>query len=175
MEGKADALQSKDKVPDGRSAREYCMGDFESYRHEPFGSLNRFIMFSYRWNIRPFIWGLKLILHVQLPEANETPPPIRMAHPFGIFVASGTRLGRNCTLFHGVTLGHQRFGNRAGAPTLGNDVIVFPSTMIIGSVTVGDRAVIGAGSVVITDVPADCIYAGNPARLVGMIGRAQKL
>ena len=145
------------------------MSDFDSYRREPFGALNRVIVFSYHWNIRPFILGLKWLLHVQLPDKRDKLPPIRMGHPFGIIVTSGTRVGRNCTLFHGVTLGSQRFGRRAGAPSLGNDVIVFPNATIIGSVAIGDGAIIGAGSVVISDVPANSIYAGNPAHLVGTI------
>lgn len=98
-----------------------------------------------------------------------------MAHPFGIFVNAGVRAGRNCTLFQGVTLGSKRFGRNPGLPTLGNDVIVFPNAVIVGAINIGDRAVIGAGSVVVSDVPTDSIVAGNPARVIGMSNLAGQI
>jgi serine acetyltransferase len=112
-----------------------------------------------------------MFLNIQLPRGV---PFIRMGHPFGIVVNDGTRFGRNCTLFHHVTLAGQRFGSRAGAPRLGDDVIVFPNSVIVGNVTIGDRSVIGAGSVVVGNIPADSIAAGNPARVIAVIVKGSK-
>ena len=50
--------------------------------------------------------------------------------------------------------------------TIGNDVFIGARSIILKGVTIGDRAIVGAGSVVTHDVPADCTVAGNPARVL---------
>ena len=59
--------------------------------------------------------------------------------------------------------------------TIGNNVWIGGSTTIIGGVTIGDNAVVAAGSVVIRDVPANTLVAGNPARVVRRITKADRL
>jgi acetyltransferase-like isoleucine patch superfamily enzyme len=49
---------------------------------------------------------------------------------------------------------------------IGDDVFIGTNSIILKGITIGDRAIIGAGSVVTKNVPADCIAAGNPARIV---------
>ena len=58
---------------------------------------------------------------------------------------------------------------------IGNDVFIGARSIILKGVTIGDRAVIGAGSVVSKDVPADCIVAGNPARVVRLLQEDSKV
>ena len=58
--------------------------------------------------------------------------------------------------------------------TIGNNVWIGGSVSIIGGVTIGDNAVVAAGSVVIRDVPADTLVAGNPARVVRKITAADR-
>jgi acetyltransferase-like isoleucine patch superfamily enzyme len=53
---------------------------------------------------------------------------------------------------------------------IGDDVFIGANSIILKGVTIGDRAVIGAGSVVTWDVPADCIAAGNPAKIIRYVG-----
>ena len=78
-------------------------------------------------------------------------------------------LGSDCTLCHGVTLGHRgggRDGSRDGSPVVGDRVYIGPGSAIIGPVTVGEDAVVGLGAVVIRSVPPRAVVAGNPARIV---------
>jgi serine acetyltransferase len=51
-------------------------------------------------------------------------------------------------------------------PVIGNNVTVGSNVVIIGDITIGDHVLIGAGSVVIKDVPSNCVIAGNPAKII---------
>ena len=52
------------------------------------------------------------------------------------------------------------------APTIGNNVNIGSNTCIIGGISIGDNVIIGAGSVVVKDVPSNVVIAGNPARII---------
>ena len=86
-------------------------------------------------------------------------------------VSNGARIGANCTLFHGVTIGRRDVispdGERiVGYPVIEDEVWIGPGACIIGPVRVGRGAIVGAGAVVVKDVPAHAIVAGNPARVI---------
>lgn len=83
-----------------------------------------------------------------------------LLHPNGIVIHPDVQLGVNCILFQQVTLGT---GPRPGVPRLGHYVEIGPGAKVLGGVTVGDHAVIGANAVVIHDVPARTVVAGIPA------------
>jgi acetyltransferase-like isoleucine patch superfamily enzyme len=89
---------------------------------------------------------------------------------------SGGRIiiGDRCTITHGcIILSHDRAKKRLdpqdkgqGTVRLGNDVFIGVNSVILRDVTIGDYAIVGAGSVVTKDVPAQVVVAGNPARIV---------
>jgi len=85
-------------------------------------------------------------------------------HPNGIVVHPDAEIGPNCLLFQQVTLGTT---TRPGLPRLGANVDVGAGARILGPVTVGDHARIGANAVVLDDVPARVVVAGAPARPLG--------
>lgn len=87
---------------------------------------------------------------------------LELPHPNGVVIHPGSEIGKNCRIFQQVTLGT---GPIAGLPRIGSDVHIGAGAKIIGGVSVGDRAVIGANSVVLSDVPADMTAAGIPAEL----------
>lgn len=78
-------------------------------------------------------------------------------------------IGERCQIWHNVTLGKNRSGG--GQPKLGNNVKVYTGAVVLGDINIGDNAVIGALSVVLKDVPANCVVAGNPARIVKRDGQ----
>lgn len=86
-----------------------------------------------------------------------------VAHGLGLVIGGQTVIGEDCTLLHGITLGEARFEELA-CPRLGNRVTVGAGAIVLGGITVGDDALIGAGSVVLADVPAGMRVAGVPAR-----------
>jgi serine O-acetyltransferase len=109
-------------------------------------------------------------LGISIPYATRIGPGLHIAHHGGIVVSHLAVLGRDCTISQGVTLGWKP-GPRGGAPRIGNEVYIGPGAKVIGGITVGDGAVIGANAVVTADVPAGAVVAGIPARVIGQ-GRA---
>src|SRR6185436_2905893 len=81
----------------------------------------------------------------------------------GIFICEAT-IGENCIVFQGVTIGHLR--GQPNPPRIGNNVMLAAGAKILGSVTIGNNVVVGANSVVMTDVPDNCTVMGIPARIV---------
>ena len=110
----------------------------------------------------------KYLLHLELPK-NSFRQNLRLPHPFSIIVNNRTVLGRNITIYQNVTIGNKQFGNKKGVPKIGNNVIIFANSVIVGGIHIGDGTVIGAGSVVTVNTPENSIFAGNPAKLIGYI------
>ena len=92
-------------------------------------------------------------------------------HGTGIVIGETAELGRNVTLYQGVTLGGTGKEKGKRHPTIGNNVVVASGAKVLGSFTVGDHAKIGAGSVVLHAVPAYATVVGIPGRIVVMHGQ----
>ncbi|MGB5294354.1 MAG: serine O-acetyltransferase [Thermoanaerobaculia bacterium] len=86
-----------------------------------------------------------------------------IAHGLGLVVGGTTVIGEDCTLLQGVTLGEARFSEDA-CPRIGNRVTIGVNAVVLGGVSVGDDAFVGAGAVVLEDVPAASLAVGTPAR-----------
>jgi len=91
-------------------------------------------------------------------------------HGCGVVVGETAEIGDNVTLYQGVTLGGTGKDVGKRHPTLGNNVMVSAGAKILGPVNIGDGCKIGAGSVVLKDVPAHCTVVGVPGRIVRMHG-----
>lgn len=81
---------------------------------------------------------------------------------FGIVINPKTVIGKGTKIQHGVTLGI----NKGGTPVIGENVYIGAKATIIGPVKIGNGARIGAGAVVITDIPAGSTAVGVPAKVV---------
>ncbi len=87
-------------------------------------------------------------------------------HGMGLVVGETSEIGDGVTLHQGVTLGGTGKERGKRHPTLGNNVMVGVGSKILGAVTIGDGARIGAGAVVLKDVPAHTTAVGVPAKVV---------
>jgi len=107
---------------------------------------------------------------IRIPGECEIGKGLYIGHFGPIILNSQAKLGENCNLSHTVTIGIVQTGDRMGVPVIGDRVYIGPHSVIIGGITVGDDAVIGAGSVVIHDIPEKGVVAGNPARIISLEG-----
>nr|WP_330384753.1 serine O-acetyltransferase EpsC [Bariatricus massiliensis] len=89
-------------------------------------------------------------------------------HGSGVIIGETAILGDNVTLYQGVTLGGTGKEQGKRHPTLEDNVMVSAGAKVLGSFTVGRNSKIGAGSVVIEEVPPNCTVVGVPGRVVRM-------
>ena len=87
-------------------------------------------------------------------------------HGSGVIIGETTVIGDNVTLYRGVTLGGTGKEQGKRHPTLGDNVMVSAGAKILGSFTIGENSKIGAGSVVLEEVPPNCTVVGVPGRIV---------
>ena len=98
-----------------------------------------------------------------IPDLEEfKAKKIHFVHPVGIVIEKGVQIGCNCRIFQNVTIGRWH----DALPKIGNNVVIFGNSVIIGDVEIGDNVTIGAGSVVTKSIPANKIVAGNPAKII---------
>ena len=90
---------------------------------------------------------------------------LRVSHGSGLVVGGGVRIGARAHLHHGVTLGARNPTRLERMPVLGDDVFVAAGATVLGAVTIGDGAVIGAHALVLCDVPASALALSTPAEI----------
>lgn len=99
-------------------------------------------------------------------------PGLVAKHPLGLVIGGGSTIGRNCTILHNVTLGERRPDDSpvpglAKYPTIKDDCLIGNGAILLGPITVGDGARVGAAAVVLHDVKAGTTVVGVPARELG--------
>jgi len=86
-------------------------------------------------------------------------------HGMGLVIGETTEVGENVTLLQGVTLGGTSLKREKRHPTLGDHVVVGTGAAVIGAITIGAGSRIGAGSVVVRDVPPNSVVVGVPGKV----------
>src|ERR1700730_13805726 len=92
-------------------------------------------------------------------------------HGAGVVIGETADIGDNVTLYQGVTLGGTGFATGKRHPTVQDNVTIGSGAKLLGPITIGHGAKIGANSVVITDVPPNSTVVGNPGHPVRVDGR----
>ncbi len=87
-------------------------------------------------------------------------------HGSGVVIGETSEIGNNVTIYQGVTLGGTGKESGKRHPTIEDNVVVGAGAKVLGAITIGKNAKIGAGSVVVQNVPADTTVVGNPGRPV---------
>lgn len=102
---------------------------------------------------------------IQLNFGTKIGGGIHFAHFSCIVTNRKSIIGENCTIYQGVTLGTTP-NAKGGAPCLGDNCIVWAGAKILGAVTIGNFAEVGANAVVTHDIPDYGVAAGIPARII---------
>lgn len=92
-------------------------------------------------------------------------------HGMGVVIGETAEIGDNVLIYHGVTLGGVSLEKKKRHPTIGNNVVIATGAKVLGAITIGDNAKIGANAVVLKDVPPDSTVVGVPGRVVIQDGK----
>ena len=107
---------------------------------------------------------VQVLFGISLSSNSEIGPGFYIGH-FGGIVVHG-RLGANCSIGQGVTIGAKGGGRSNGYPDIGDGVYLGAGSMVIGRIRVGHGALVGANTVVVQDVPDGCRVVSAPARIL---------
>lgn len=142
-------------------------------------------LFFYRtshwlWNHKLYLLG-RLVSHlgrfftgIEIHPGAKIGLGLFIDHGMGVVIGETAEIGENVTLYQGVTLGGSGLGNPTKGkrhPTLGDNIVVGVDAQILGAHKIGDNSRIGAGSVVINEVPENCIVVGVPGKVIYKDGK----
>lgn len=105
-------------------------------------------------------YGFQISAKTQIGEG------LYLGHWGTIVVNPGAKIGRNCNLAHGVTIGQTNRGDKKGVPTIGDNVWIGTNSVIVGGITIGNNVLIAPNTYVTGDVPDNSIVVGNPSRMM---------
>ena len=123
-----------------------------------------------RWATIVWHKAVEIITGVDLPCTAVIGRGLHLPHCGNIVLHADAMIGNNCCISQGVTIGVSGRGERRGVPRLGNQVYVGVNAVVVGSIVVGDEALIGANSLVNRDVPPRCTVVGVPSIIVSQRG-----
>ena len=137
-----------------------------------FWNIRRKISSSNRFTRRiySFLYARYLTVHnASIPRETRIASCPQFPHGIsGIFISMGAEIGRDCTIFHQVTIGSNTLegSKNQGAPVIGDNVFIGCGAKIIGGVHVGSNVCIGANCVVTCDVPDNCTVVMPAPRII---------
>lgn len=108
----------------------------------------------------------RLVSGVEIHPGAKIGDGLFIDHGMGVVIGETAEVGDNVTLYQGVTLGGTGKEKGKRHPTVGNNVVIGTGAKILGPIVIGDYAKIGAGSVVLNNVPANTTVVGVPGRVV---------
>lgn len=113
----------------------------------------------------------RFLTGIEIHPGAQIGPGLFIDHGSGIVIGETTIIGKNVTLYQGVTLGGTGKEKGKRHPTIGDYVVVACGAKVLGSFTVGEGSKIGAGSVVLKEVPPYSTVVGIPGRVVLQQGK----
>lgn len=120
-----------------------------------------------------FFWRFLFIYYTERILGCDIKADTEIGEGFEIFhsahasvISPGTIIGKNVSLRQNTTIGAKGFRGAKKSPIIEDNVTIGPNVCIIGDIIIGKGATIGAGAVVVKDVPPYCTVVGNPARVL---------
>ena len=104
---------------------------------------------------------------IEIHPGAQIGPGFFCDHGMGVVIGETAVIGKNCVMFHGVTLGGTGKHNRKRHPTVGDDCYIGTQSTLLGPINIGKDVKIGAATVIVNrDVPNHCTVVGAPAMIV---------
>lgn len=126
-------------------------------------------LWNKKWRALARFWAhlARLLTGIEIHPGAKIGQRLFIDHGMGVVVGETAEICDDVTLYQNVTLGGKG-GDQPGKrhPTVKNGVMIGAGAQILGAITLGEKAMVGAGALVTRDVPAGCTAVGNPARLV---------
>lgn len=113
----------------------------------------------------------RFLTGIEIHPAAKLGSGLFIDHGMGVVIGETSEIGENVTLLHGVTLGGTSLKREKRHPTLGSNVVVGAGATILGAFQIGDGSRIGAGSVVVREVPPNSVVVGVPGRVTHKDGQ----
>ena len=113
----------------------------------------------------------RFLTGIEIHPAAVLGPGLFIDHGMGVVIGETAEVGENVTLLHGVTLGGTSLRKEKRHPTLGENVVVGAGAGVFGAFTIGAGSRIGAGSVVVREVPPNSVVVGVPGRVTSRDGQ----
>lgn len=160
-----------ERDPAARSALEVALcypGVHAIWLHRPAHWLWRhrwFVTARFLSHVARFMTG------IEIHPAATLGSGLFIDHGMGVVIGETAEVGENVTLLHGVTLGGTSLKKEKRHPTLGDNVVVGAGAGIFGAFTIGSGSRIGAGSVVVREVPPNSVVVGVPGRVMSRDGQ----
>ncbi|MFC2048929.1 serine O-acetyltransferase [Elusimicrobiota bacterium] len=107
----------------------------------------------------------KFLTGIEIHPGAEIGPRLFIDHGSGVVIGETAKIGADCLIYQGVVLGGTSLEKQKRHPTLENNVIIGAGAIILGPVSLFEKSRIGAGAVVITDVPSGATAVGVPAKI----------
>lgn len=108
------------------------------------------------------------VFGIEVSSECHVGPGLLLPHTQGTVIGAQT-IGKNATIFQGVTLGAKEIDFQCSIgqrPTIGDDVVIGAGAKVLGGISIGDKSIIGANSVVLVNIPPRSIAVGVPARVI---------
>ena len=127
-------------------------------------TLPRLASMPFKLAYRVLEMAVRIVTAIEISADADIGPGFYIGHSGGIVVLA--RIGANCSIGQGVTLGAKGAGCSNGYPRLGDNVYLGAGAMVIGSVDIGDDVVVGANTVIVQDIPAGARVVSAPVRIL---------
>jgi serine O-acetyltransferase len=172
-EVRQDVLAARDRDPSARGVAQFEIIATWPGIHALLGYRVAHVMYLAGLPVLPRLISLVVrgMTGIEIHPAAKIGDGMFIDHGTGVVIGETAEIGSNVTLYQGVTLGGTGFATGKRHPTVQDNVTIGSGAKLLGPITIGHGAKIGANSVVITDVPPNSTVVGNPGHPVRIDGR----